>query len=402
MRILLATEVIYPGGAETFVLRLAKAYQEQGHEVKVFTFYKEYYHKEVHESLAPEVPVVWPKIPFNRIFSKIDGLFFRLSIDYKFRNDILENGLKKTLEEFKPDVIHSNLLKVDRISLRAAKDLNIPVITTVHGDYLQFHAKLKEKKPISILNYEQKARTTLSELDKVVCISDRQIAFLKEHFGNAVNGKMAKIYNGYTGIKPVKPALEMRKSIGIGEHDFVFGLVSRGIMEKGWQESINALQKLNRPDVHLVFVGKSDYLNELKEKYSAEKNIHFIGQSFEPLEWINIFDAGLLPSTYGSESLPTVVIEYLFCNKPVIGSDVGEIKNMLNADGKEAGIIVSAAGNKISVDELTEAMRQYVDNKELYNKHLKNTEDCFAQFDMTQCTIKYMNVYNDVIRQKKK
>src|SRR6185437_13149544 len=95
------------------------------------------------------------------------------------------------------------------------------------------------------------------------------------------------------------------------------------------------LLQLNTEKAHLVLVGESTYLQTLKNNFAQHQTIHFIGESKNPLEWVNIFDVGLLPSTYASESLPTVVIEYLCCNKPVIASDAGEIVNMIQCDGKD-------------------------------------------------------------------
>jgi glycosyltransferase involved in cell wall biosynthesis len=140
-------------------------------------------------------------------------------------------------------------------------------------------------------------------------------------------------------------------------------------------------------------VGQSDYLDSLQQKYREHTNIHFVGHSDKPLDWINIFDVGLLPSTYASESLPTAVIEYLCCNKPVIASDAGEIRNMLQKDGQEAGIIIPIKNNDIENVLLVNAMQQYMDDKALYARHSANAAVCFKQFDMDECADKYLDLY---------
>src|SRR6185312_10673278 len=158
----------------------------------------------------------------------------------------------------------------------------------------------------------------------------------------------------------------LRQSLNIGPTAFVFGMVSRGVSTKGWEEAIEAFMLLDKPGTHLVFIGDSDYVQDLKTKYAAQVNVHFVGFSSEPLEWINLFDVGLLPSTYPSESLPNVIVEYLRCNKPVIASDAGEIKKMISYMGSDAGIIIPVNEGKVPVAGVLDAMKKYTEDKTLY------------------------------------
>lgn len=391
MYIVMAIEVIAPGGAETFVLRLAKALEDKGNRVIVYAFYKNNFNQALHRSIAPNVQIIWPYMRLPRLARKIDSLFFRLKIRRNIQGKYIKGALKRLLQVTKPDVIHSNLLKVDRTCLMAAKAMNVPVVTTIHGDYLQFYDKTQKGEAIPLLDYEEKARWNLANLKKIACISDKQIAFFKKNFPAETEGKINKIYNGYPATKPADKGI--RKRLGIAPGAFVFGMVSRGIPEKGWETSITAFRQLNNKNTHLVLVGGGEYLDKLKQEYSTDSNIHFAGHSDAPLEWVNIFDVGLLPSVYASESLPTAVIEYLCCNKPVIASDAGEIKNMLQKDNRPAGIIIPIVNNKVDSGILADAMQQYIDDKALYAQHSANAAICFEQFDMNECAEKYLDLY---------
>jgi len=170
-------------------------------------------------------------------------------------------------------------------------------------------------------------------------------------------------------------------------------MVSRGIASKGWETAINAFQQLKDNNAHLVLVGHSDHLHDLKKQYGSDTRIHFAGHSDNPVNMIHAFDAGLLPTTYPSESLPTVVIEYLFCHKPVIASEAGEIKNMICRDGKEAGIIIPISNDKVPADEVSTAMKRYINEAQFYNLHKGNTAFCFEQFEMDKCIDRYTEVY---------
>jgi glycosyltransferase involved in cell wall biosynthesis len=396
MNIIIASEVIHPGGAETFILRLAQALHLNGHNVRVFVFYNELLNQDLCRLIAPNVTIVPAEIPASTILRKIDSAFFRLKIDLSLRDIFIRKSLKKLMRDHKTEVIHSHLLKVDKLSLDVADIEHIPVVNTIHGDYLQFYNKTQDGIAIPLLNYSTKAPHNLKRLEHTVCISDKQIEFFDVNFPQQTKGKISKIYNGYKGAVNEDAAI-LKSKLGIKENDFVFGMVSRGIPGKGWQVAIDAFLKLKNPDTHLVLTGDGEYLNSLKEKYAAHKNIHFTGHSDNPIDWINIFDVGLLPSTYPSESLPTVIIEYLYCNIPVIASDAGEIINMTGQGITPAGIIVPIKEGALDAGAFAKCMHQYIDDKELYNNHRDNAAICYRMFDMDKCVDAYTNVYQQAI-----
>lgn len=395
LNILLTTEVIHPGGAETFVLRLSNALRQYGHKVHLFIFYEEMFNEKLYNMFATNVPLTHAHIPFRWLMGKLDAALFRLNIDFSFRNYFIKRSLKKVIKKERINIIHSNLLKSDKLCLRVAQKFNIPVVSTIHGDYLQFFNKTQNNQKIPLLNYLPKATNNLEHLDEVICISDKQLRFFAEHFGNIVNHKLLKIYNGYDGT--IQPDSSKRNLLGIPENDFVFGMVSRGIAEKGWQIAIDAFLQLNKQGTHLVLVGESDYLRSLKNTYASHTNIHFTGHSDKPLEWIQIMNVGLLPTTYPSESLPTVIIEYLCCGIPSIASDAGEIVNMLQKDGNPAGIITPIKNGNVSVQDVLHAMEQYISDSLLYKTHKENAVVCYTQFDMDKCLSAYYDVYYDAI-----
>jgi glycosyltransferase involved in cell wall biosynthesis len=286
------------------------------------------------------------------------------------------------------------LFKTDRLCLSVASKLGVPVVATMHGDYLHFFKNNRSGIPISIHNYSSKIKKNLVGLNQLVCISNEQMDFFREEFPDETRNKLTKIYNGYP--RRVIPENKMvRAKLGIESNHFVFGMVSRGIPSKGWQVAIDAFLLLNDPECHLLLVGDGEYLQKLSLTYNHNKKIHFVGHSNTPLEWINIFDVGLLPSTL--DNLPTVVMEYLYCSKPVISSDAGELQTMLNNGYNQAGIVVSIKNGIISSADFSEAMRIYREDKDLYRLHKKNTDICFSPFDMNKCIKSYENIYGNLM-----
>lgn len=396
MHILFVTEGIL-GSAETFILRQAKALKKAGHTVSVFVFYKHRYSKTIHQSIAPDIDVIIPDIPFSWLSKHIDSVVHSFKIDYSLRKNSLRASLRKTVKHLNPDIIHSNLLVADRIATSVGHELHIPVVSTIHGDYIQYFNNLKQEKHVPVLNYKQKVTRNLTLLNRIVCTSETQINFFKHYFPNIANDKIVKIYTGYE--KPAKRTTDsnLRQKLQIPASAFVFGQLTRGIKEKGWENSIQAFLQLRNDDAHLVLVGTGDYLGKLRKKYSVYKNIHFVAKSGDPIQWINIFDVALLPTTYFAESLPNDIMDYLYCGKPVIASDAGEIKNMLRYKDKDCGMAVTVRDGIVATSEITAVMQKYLSNKELYDTHKKNTEICLEQFNLEDSIRNYLGVYEGAL-----
>ena len=397
MNIILVTEVIHSGGAETFVLRLAKALLEQGHNPAVFSFYRGLSNEQLPEVFAPGVPVIYADIPADGVLSKADGLLFRANIDIRVRDWFIKRSLKKTIKEHCCDVLHSHLLKVDRVCVQVTEETGVPAVTTMHGDYLHFSADLKQNQRSNILNYRRHATKAIRGLKGVVCISDEQMDFMEEGFQEEAQGKLRKYYNGYPAVSWRYVNTNLRSELQIPENNFVFGMISRGVKAKGWDVAIEAFRLLDRVDVHLILIGGGAYIEELRLKYQHESRIHFLGQINDPLKWIPTFNVGLLPSTFASESLPTVIIEYLLFGKPVIATDVGEISKMISYEGKDAGVSIPLANGALPAKDVAAAMQQYIEDKTLYNQHKANALHCYQQFDMQQCVRNYEEVYRSAL-----
>jgi len=241
---------------------------------------------------------------------------------------------------------------------------------------------------LQILDFEKKVKSVLTSLDEIVYISDHQFSFFRDYFPMAyLEEKFHKIYNG------IELPISSPGSHEASPTSFTFGMVARGIREKGWEISVQSFLSLNLSNAQLILVGESSFLNELRKKYT-DARIIFVGYSVNPKEWIEKFDVGLLPTTFPSESLPTSIIEYLAMGKPVIASDVGEIKKMLIQDGRSAGIVLQVIDGKIDGNQLTDSMKSLALNRSFYKSLKSETYSCSKIFDIHQCARLYLNLYN--------
>lgn len=379
MRIFIITETLLPGGAEWFTLRLSKALSEKNHEVYLFVLSPDLVDKRLTEKFEG-LKIMQVNEMKIRLAVFMDRVLNRLIGRKYFCQKINSKYLKKKIKAISPDVLHSHLITSDLTTIDANKSFKVRHVTTIHGDYI------KSVKG-DVIKAKDKLNNAFFGLDHIVSISDEQIRILTQNFP-FIKGKLSKVYNGYQLPEklPSSPA-----------HDtFNFGLIARGIKEKGWEPAIQSFIQIPNENIRLYFYGESDYLKELEQKY-FDGRIVFAGFTDNPLLATSTLDVGLLPSYYSSESLPTTIIEYLAMGKPVIATAVGEISNMIGANDEKtsAGILINTSVPEDMVIPMREAMMKMVSDKDAYNAFASNCEPAFKKFDMDKCVDTYVTIYEN-------
>jgi glycosyltransferase involved in cell wall biosynthesis len=400
MVILLVTETLAVGGAETFVVRLANRLAKD-HTVVLANLHPEYSHADIVAQLDTRVHYRTPKLLAGRLRQKLDGVLLRLYVDGAFMTRSLVGFLTSLIQEVQPKVVHSHLFKTDYYVARTRRK-KVPQfkhVTTNHGDYLIYH----RSGPQRILRYRRKLKEVFDSVSWFVNISEEQMAlsgvWKRQHLGS--NLKVKKIPNGYENAAR---QLLQRSDLGLGDHELVFGMVARGIPEKGWGFLVDAFLRLNEPNTRLVLVGCGPVLDVLRTRYRNDNRIVFTGFAANPTAYVRLFDVGVLPSLYVGESLPTVVTEYLFCEKAVISTDIGEVRNMLRADGDiEAPMLPDEemAGQLVPFPrdpqpdpgQLCRALRRYVTDPGLLARHQEAARLARRKFDMDRCVKAYVDLY---------
>ena len=387
MRILLVTETLTVGGAETFVVRLANALSDD-HEVVIAVMHGEMTNPSLADQVAASVHIDQLRLPAKRLWFKFDSLLRRIGIDKSLIRSAQRRWLVKLIRRYSPDILHSHLIKADRLvaDARAARP-SAHHIVTLHGDYAPF---LNGQSDPQMRNLERRMASIVDEADAIVAICGEHRAFICNRFETATD-KTVLIYNGFAPWRDAKRAPSNQHG-----DKLIFGMASRGVKLKGWAKAIAAFGRLQPGAAELILVGEGPYLDELR-RGPLPAGVRFTGFSPHPVEWILNFDVGLLPSEFPHESLPTAVTEYLFCGKPVIATNVGEIAAMIRApDGELAGQLLDFDDGQISTDQLAAAMQAYLDDPALRARHAALAPAAFAKFDMGECAAAYARLYAEV------
>jgi len=178
-------------------------------------------------------------------------------------------------------------------------------------------------------------------------------------FDLCAQDRFSKLPNGMerTAISPVS-----REELGVPEDAFVLCLVSRAMAEKGWSEAIEVValaRDRSGQDIHLLLVGAGEEYDRL-EKETLPDHVHLLGFRPNPLDYYATADMAFLPSIYRAETFPLTIVEALFASRPVIASDVGDVKQMLAAgNGEVAGAVFALDDWQIPVDEVAGLVERF-------------------------------------------
>ncbi|MFD2786687.1 glycosyltransferase family 4 protein [Hymenobacter rubripertinctus] len=393
MKILIVLEDLRTGGAQTFALRLAQALHVAGHTVHLYDQYAHLVNQSLIQQLAPNVPVISygsesPKL--DAVLRKAAGLGRRLGRADWLREEQVVRHLRQTIQRLAPDVINSHTIKADYAAAKALQGLGIPLVITMHGCYELFlhKADAPEVTP--------KGNFALQQAAAVVYLTSKNLEIFEQSGVRPLNSILnRKIYNGFDGQFSAEKLTHNRAALGIGAEAIVFGMVARGIPEKGWGHAVNSFLALEtaHPELHLVLVGESDYLTHLRQQHPHPR-LHFTGFSRNPIDWVDLFDVGLLPSYFHAESLPNSIAEYLSCGKPVIASRIGEVPAMLASEEGLAGVLLDQANWQLTdPGQLTEAMRAYLTQPALLAEHEQRAPQAFEKFRMKHCLAAYEELF---------
>jgi glycosyltransferase involved in cell wall biosynthesis len=170
-----------------------------------------------------------------------------------------------------------------------------------------------------------------------------------------------------------QPQPELATKLGLSPDEFVVGFVGRFVPEKGLLTLLKALSTLKDRSWKWLLLGrgalKADLSEQARELGVSDRLIWIESVPHaEVYRYINLMNALVLPSetTYQFKTLTSVgwkeqfghvLIEAMACQVPVIGSDSGEIPNVIG----DAGLIFPE-GN---VSELSDRLAKLIDDRTL-------------------------------------
>lgn len=371
-------------------LRLAQKLHEKGHDIIIFAANEDVLNKQLSEKYAPYIKsrhsiADWPKV--RLVTSKLNKLFRRLGFGDALVEKVRGQFLRSVIKSEKVDLICSHSPRSDINCKEAVKNLNIPLVMIEHGIYSHYLFQKREHllKPLLSATH-------------IVAVSDFCNKQIKSYVGKSA--EVTTIYNGVE-IEPPHSRSQVRKQLDIQDSEIAFGFAARGRPKKGWQPAIDAFLKLKGETdkkVHLILIGGSKYVDELKEKYSSHKEIHFIGKVSNPAYYIDAIDVGLMLSTYQTEALSLIAIEFLMLGKPVIATNVGGVPEVFqSSDDSMFKLIDLEADGSIDTSELKDVMLSYTKSEKSLALDPVQIEPVLKKFSMETCVHAYENMFQSIV-----
>ncbi len=263
---------------------------------------------------------------------------YDLSVLNKLAGFIRENGY---------DILHTHGPRANLFGVYLKGRVNVKWVTTVHSDPKLDFMKSGLKGAI----FTKLSLYALNRMDYYFAVSETFKQNLVS-LGIAAD-KIKTVYNGieFTSQKaePVS-----RKSLGLGEDDFVMTMVARLHPIKGHELVFEAIKSLEKPDMKLVLVGDGPIKEELITKAKSmgvEEQVKFLGFRQDVDSIYASSDLGLLASY--SESFPLALLEAANQHVPLVTTDVGGVRELVTED--ETGWIVPTGDAKALASAFSKA-----------------------------------------------
>ena len=342
MKILMINKFFYRrGGSETYMFNLKKNLKSMGHQVIEFSMNDE-------KNEASEFTGYFIK---NINFSKKEGILKDLKkVCHLLYSTEAKNKLAALIKKEKPDIAHLHNIRFQLTPaiIKVLNKYNIPVVWTMHDyqlvcpNYLLFTQNkvcerckkykfyncfkyncLKNSRPMSFLAMLE------MYLHKIILKSYAKIDLLIAP-SKFMQSKLEEWGIEASKIKQLYYSLDLKKSgqeTDLGQGLLYFGRLSK---EKGLETLLAAMKDL--PNINLKIVGEGPQEALLLKYIEANnlKNVELLGyKSGEELN--NIIKSArfvVLPSIW-YENNPLAILEAFSQGKPVIGSDLGGIPELV-------------------------------------------------------------------------
>lgn len=271
--------------------------------------------------------------------------------------------LRKLIEEFKPDIVHTHAAKAGAVGRLAASHSGVKVILhTFHGHV--FHSYFNPVKTRMFLEIE---RYLAKKTTKIITLSEIQCEELTGIYKVAPAEKFQIIPLGFDlekfWDKQEEKRKKFRQQYNLDDDEIAIGIVGRLVPVKNHALFLRALKivadKTNRR-IRAFIIGDGEERAKI-EQLATELNLEFnkgdksrksILTFTSWVKEIDISNAGMdiIALTSNNEGTPVSLIEAQASGKPVVSTNVGGIENIV-ING-QTGLLSPVGDEKTFADNL--------------------------------------------------
>lgn len=260
-------------------------------------------------------------------------------------------GMRRAIARIDPDLVHTALFRTDLLGRLGALGRRIPVLgSLVSTPYarVRFRDPAIDPRRLGLARFADKVTARLlcdhfqavSESAKQAAVRD--LGLRPERITVIPRGRDPE----RLGRASAERRRRARSALGLAERDEVIVNLGRHEFAKGQLDLVAAVSTLagTRPDLRLLIAGREGMLSgELRSAVEAAglaDRVRLLGHRNDIPEILAAADLFAFPSLY--EGLPGAVIEAMALSLPVIGSDIGPVREVVE-EGASAELVPTAS-----------------------------------------------------------
>ncbi|WP_238687879.1 glycosyltransferase [Vibrio cholerae] len=250
------------------------------------------------------------------------------------------------IRQFKPDVVHSHMVHANIFSrlLRFIAPIS-RLVCTAHSN--------NEGGKVRMLAY----RLTDRWCDLTTNVSQEAVeAFIAQ---KAVKqGRIVALHNGIDLAKfafnPVARE-RCRAELGLNANQTLLLSVGRLTEAKDYPNLLRAFAQLvkSQPNIRLAIIGQGELATQIEqmiEQLDLKSHVHFLGLRFDVTDWMSAADCFVLSSAW--EGFGLVVAEAMACERPVVATDCGGVREVVG----DYGYLVQPCDSAKLADAIEQAL----------------------------------------------
>lgn len=365
------------GGIGTYTYNLAHGLTKLGHGVYVISSNlsdsREYMDKEVH---------------VYRIKSFKTGILGAIHYDFNVWKKII-----KLIKDHDINFIEAPALFGESLGFSFTKIR--PLVISLHTPSFIYN-QLMNQTGLKAWRWQQLEKFCLMRADRIISSTWANAELICEYY-KMDRSKVRIVPHGINPMKYHRVKSNLREKLNLVDKKIVL-FIGRMERRKGVHVLVDSISQVVKriPNAYFIFVGRDtktapsgrsfkEYIYEKTRENGCLDHVRVVGHVGEKelVEHYSLCDVFVAPSLY--ESFGLVYLEAMACSKPVIGTSVGGIPEVIA--NKKTGIIVPPGDNKALGEAITTLLADDRKRKEMGLNARREVEKSFTDVSMAEKTL---------------